>query len=853
MKKSSLAAMLATSICIAATATPAQAQTRSYDIAAGGLKPALDAYGRQSGRQIIYRADDVRGARSGGAHGTMHADAALTQLLRGSGFTYRVDASGAIAIIPGESEAGSAAADSESAEIIVTGTRIRGVDVPAPAVTVGREQIRNSGYASVADIFDDLPQNSREMSADASIGTGVSDLALSNAQGAAGISLRGLGAESTLILLNGHRRAGNVDGRVVDISAIPLAIVDRVEIVTGGRSAIYGSDAVAGVVNLVTRQDFEGMESEFYLGSAAKGGEQIGISHTGGFKSDRGGLVLAYDFRRERNFDIVRAGLGGPSPFDVSLRRFDARPDSKRHSLYAAGHYRVADAVEIYGDALYTTDLKRAKLDYTSPFFDFTQDSRIRSRQYSAVLGAKVDMGGGWRLDISGNHGAVRNREDVEDSFGGRKRKTSARLSEASAVVDGPLFAIGSREVKAAFGAEYRNEALNNPTLKADRNIVSAFGELIVPFDIGAGEAEFSLAGRYDRYSDFGSTFNPQAGLVWKPVDGLAIRGAYSRAFRAPPLLSLSLSNQAFLQYAPDPKTGGVTPVLIWLGGNTALRPERAATWSAGFDYSPPSASWLTVAASYFSIDYRHRIDQPIEDTSSILLDEAFFGSLVNRMPADSDARKVIESALSGDLGASGFINMTDIDFDPATQNLLDVAPGLVVFDNRRANIGSDKVDGIDGKVDLRFGSGTDKFAVGADGTYYLNSKRRITPLSPAVDRLNTPGQLVDFRLRGSASWTHGAFGLFGYVNYVDDYRDSFASPERRIGSLTTVDLTARIDGDQFDNPGPLRGVSVTFSIDNLFDKEPPLFASSDFGLGYDPANAGPLGRYFAFQVTKRW
>ncbi|WP_157218992.1 TonB-dependent receptor [Flavisphingomonas formosensis] len=851
MKKPSLVAIFATSIC--AVATPAQAQSRSYDIAAGGLKSTLDAYGWQSGRQVLYRTDDISGVRSDGVRGTLDADTALARLLRGTGFTFRVDASGAIAIVPGEGEAGSAAADSESAEIIVTGTRIPGVDVPVPAITIRRDQIRNSGYASVADIFDDLPQNSREMSADASIGTGVSDLALSNGQGTTGISLRGLGAESTLVLLNGHRRAGNVDGRVVDISAIPLAIVDRVEIVTGGRSAIYGSDAVAGVVNLVTRQDFEGMESEFYLGSAAKGGERIGISHTGGIKSERGGLVLAYDFRRERNFDIVRAGLGGPSPFDVSLRRFDARPDSKRHSLYAAGHYRIADAVEIYGDALYTSDLKRTVLDYTSPFFDFTQNSRIRSRQYSAVLGAKVDLGGGWHLDVSGNHGAVRNRENVEDSFGGRYRKTSARLTEASAVIEGALFAIGAHEVKAAFGAEYRKEELTNPTLNADRNIASAFGELIVPFDIGGGEVEFSAAGRSDRYSDFGSTFNPQAGLVWKPAAGLAIRGAYSRAFRAPPLLTLSQSNQAFLQYVPDPKTGGVTPMLIWLGGNAALRPERATTWSAGFDYSPPSASWLTVSASYFSIDYRHRIDQPIEDTGSALLDEAFFGSLVNRMPADSDARRVIESALSGDLGASGFINMTDIDFDPATQNLLDIAPGLVVFDNRRANIGSDKVDGVDTKIDLRFGSATDKFSIGADGTYYLNSKRKITPLSPAVNRLNTPGQLVDFRVRGSASWTHGAFALFGYLNYVDDYRDSFTSPERRIGSLTTIDLTARIDGDQFDNPGPLRGVSVTFNIDNLFDKKPPLFASSDFGLGYDPANASPLGRYFALQVTKRW
>src|SRR5207244_1423416 len=98
-------------------------------------------------------------------------------------------------------------------------------------------------------LFQSLPQNVNTITPAGQTATGTSSLATQNVQGATGISLRGLGPEATLVLLNGERRSGNVFGQVFDISAIPLAAIERIEIVTGGESAIYGSDAVAGVVN----------------------------------------------------------------------------------------------------------------------------------------------------------------------------------------------------------------------------------------------------------------------------------------------------------------------------------------------------------------------------------------------------------------------------------------------------------------------------------------------------------------------------------------------------------------------------------------------------------------------------
>lgn len=94
-----LAAALAASVCVVAIATPAQAQVRHFNIGAGSLKSALDAYARQSGRQVIYKVDEVRSARSKGAKGSMSADDALDAVLAGSGFAARKDASGALAIV----------------------------------------------------------------------------------------------------------------------------------------------------------------------------------------------------------------------------------------------------------------------------------------------------------------------------------------------------------------------------------------------------------------------------------------------------------------------------------------------------------------------------------------------------------------------------------------------------------------------------------------------------------------------------------------------------------------------------------------------------------------------------------
>src|SRR5258708_21693217 len=160
-------------------------------------------------------------------------------------------------------------------EIVVTGTHLKGVtDSPSPVQIYTRDDIERSGSGSIAQFIQTLPQNynnggSTEATTLSAIG-GL--LPTTNAVAATGVNLRGLGNDATITLIDGHRvAAGNLSGDIVDISMIPLSAVERIEVLTDGASAIYGSDAVGGVVNSIMRKSFDVAETRARFGSVTDG------------------------------------------------------------------------------------------------------------------------------------------------------------------------------------------------------------------------------------------------------------------------------------------------------------------------------------------------------------------------------------------------------------------------------------------------------------------------------------------------------------------------------------------------------------------------------------------------------
>ena len=183
--------------------------------------------------------------------------------------------------------------------IEVTGSNIKRVSVegPAPIQVMTREEIASNAKNTVGELLRDITANS---------GGSYSESSINNQSGAAGISLRGLGQKSTLVLINGRRMANhaiaqNGQDTFVDLNSIPKSAVQRIEVLKDGASAIYGSDAIAGVVNIILRKDFTGLEIGGNIGSASQGGlGEKGLNLAGGTKLGGVSLIGVMDiFKRD--------------------------------------------------------------------------------------------------------------------------------------------------------------------------------------------------------------------------------------------------------------------------------------------------------------------------------------------------------------------------------------------------------------------------------------------------------------------------------------------------------------------------------------------------------------------------
>ncbi len=201
-------------------------------------------------------------------------------------------------------------------EITVTGSRIgRDANLTSalPIQTVGEQQIQMSGEFSLTDVVNDIPALLSSTSSESSIDSAFSD-------GANILNLRALGANRTLVLVDGRRHVGGVQGTAaVDVGSIPMRLVERVEVLTGGASAIYGADAVTGVVNFIMKDNFEGFNIDASYGLSSRGdGAQTALTATWGtnFAGDRGNVAVSVDYRTDKGLKMgdrpgAQFGTGG--------------------------------------------------------------------------------------------------------------------------------------------------------------------------------------------------------------------------------------------------------------------------------------------------------------------------------------------------------------------------------------------------------------------------------------------------------------------------------------------------------------------------------------------------------------
>jgi iron complex outermembrane recepter protein len=394
-----VAAILAsTAAAFGASAATAHGQLYHFDIAPEPLSQALRTYAQVCGQDVIFTESVVAGAPATSLVGDFTADDALTHLLAGTQLVVERSPSGALMIRRRQeagtdttasarsdvrvAQAGPAAADPPPAgdppaadpqsdppapaaapaaaspalsEIVVTGSRIAGRSYTSdsPLVGVSAAQIAATGQVSLDSALGQMPQFA---AAQGQTETG-------DAQGATGFQggqsysdLRGLGPERTLVLLDGQRLVPTNPNGAIDLNVIPMAMIEGVDVITGGASAVYGSDAMAGVVNFRLRQHFSGIQLSYQHGATTSGygpEDSVSVLMGGNFDHNRGNAVVDLEYN-ERG-----AITGADSSFfsnDVNFNRGVARgPEAIFNAGELGGSIPISAVNSVlskYGDSI---------------------------------------------------------------------------------------------------------------------------------------------------------------------------------------------------------------------------------------------------------------------------------------------------------------------------------------------------------------------------------------------------------------------------------------------------------------------------------------------------------------------
>jgi iron complex outermembrane receptor protein len=849
----------------------------------------------------------------------------------------------------------------ELTEIVVTGTLIRGVpEVGSSVVSVAQQDIEDTGLATTSDVIRSMPFVS--LSGPSEINSQSSSNAANlNTTRLNGVNIRGLGDQATLVLFDGRRVAPEgVSAQLFDPSAIPTIALERIEIVPDGSSATYGSDAVAGVANLILRKNFEGAEIYASDGWSKGFPGQDQFSLIAGHKWDGGSIMVAGDFfshpaLRTSTYANLYNSNQSTYPGGVDQRTpttygpvdansgSDILPSAERHSFVLSAQQDVSETIHLWGEGFYTDRFgvlsesplveSNIQVPSTNPYYNpaaaapcahaagecnsvtysFGNQTRYGETQtdqlalgvrfdlprdfkaevyytnntdkesdlttgdlnLTALAGALADTNPATALNLSGPTTIYNNPATLSSVTGTALNGSRYTMNLFNGKVDGPIFNLGPDAIRMAAGAEWHRDTLtdlndygNTGTANVSlystqyvteekRTVGSEFLEVLVPI-IGTRNAmtgvqslTLDVAGRHDDYSDFGSTTNPKIGLNWVVNGDLSLRGSYGKSFRAPTLCDINPVCTSTVATFPSADPGaalnthpfapGLSVTSFLVGGNSNLKPETARTYSFGADFHPLWLTGLKVSLNYFNIDYKDIIGTPSAFNASVSETPGYQNYFVrNPTPAQVEAFWGLVPTVNPSSG-----------FSPAQVNLLD-------YGNRQ-NAGEAKMQGFDLSASYNWDSAWGGWVAGVTSEYVFQYLYAIVPGAPFVESVNeVVGTSQTFPLRftarGQFGWNAQGFRVNSFVNFHNSYTNiappTVPSEEQKVGSYTTVDLTATYDtGDRV--AGLWKNMAFGVMSTNLFNTAPPFTLIGE--TEYDPSNSSPMGRLVSISFRKRF
>lgn len=858
-RKAFCAALLgATAIPAGMAILPASAQEASiaFELAQQDLGATLRALARQGGREILFADADIRGRQAPAIRGRFTIEEAVRRAIAGTDLVVEQQA-GALVI---RVRARAAAEDGTDPAIMVTGTRIRGATGPSPVIVMTRRGLEEQGLPDMASVSRIIPQNFTG-GQNPGVAGGGDQGGYNNINNSTTLNLRGLGSDATLTLINGHRLPYDAVNQGVDISTIPLAALERIEVITDGASALYGSDAVGGVANLILRRDYDGLQASARIGGSAEGGNvQQQYSGVGGARWAGGGFMAAIDYSKATPIyadqrDYTR-GLAPSQMLGSGYRQV---------SGVLTGHQDLANWVSFKLDAELADRRSRKAVAYsvTAPVTTYGQISLPVVRSYSVTPSLHFKPGGGWEATLAMTDGESSTVSNAKRYINGLSLGRSAydnHLTNFEASAEGPLAHLPGGEARLALGGGYRRFQLDFDvrstsggvtTISRDaserRESLFGYGELSLPL-VGAANRmpwldalRLSAAVRYERYAGIDEVATPKLGLIYAPHADITLKYSWGKSFKIPTLNQVNQARQAILLRAnqfstqPTPPLPAGSTVLLVAGGNADLRAERATSSTLSIEFKPLDG--LRIEASGFDIDYRGRIANAVSDYTTAFTNPAA-ANFVSFAPSASQLQGLIAGA------PLGLENQSGQAYVPARV--------AAVVDASLRNTAREHARGVDVAIDysaaLRGGS---QLQLAASASY-LDDKRQPVANQPYEERAGLIFTPPHWRARASAGWQSRTLQFAAALNYAGSTLDRRRPLESTVGAFTTLDLSGSFR-PAIDH-GALAQLELRLTVQNLLNEAPdPIRNPSAASIPFDSTNQSPIGRFVALSVTKQW
>lgn len=495
---------------------------------------------------------------------------------------------------------------------------------------------------------------------------------------------------------------------------------------------------------------------------------------------------------------------------------------------------------------------------YAAEFSRRGEDQRLNSRFLQEALGAIAD-------DPATSFVAA--RDGYFNPFGDGTANSAAvlafigsgfsrtvydsQISTFNLQADGQVISLPGGPLRAAIGIQQRHERFLVRSTSAvsraassvrtegpyERTVEAAFLELRAPLisedpgRIGLTRLELTAAGRLERHSDVGESRTPKVGLLWAPHNDVLVRASYGSSFRAPALPQVFEPQDAGPAILPEGDLQQL--VLLRVGGNLDLKPERARTWSLGLDFAPSRWTGWRLSLGAFQIDFDDQIGRPVAEDIYNALTDASYRPFV----------RLIDPTRSEDIAAVVALLNTS---PSASPDLFPPGAYSAIVDARQVNTGGLLVRGVDFDARGRFNLGEPQLDLRLNGVWLSDYAREVTPQSPAVDLVGRAGYPPRLKGQASVDWRRQdvSFGLS--LNYVSGAKDVAG---RAVSSWSTMDARATW---RAPSSGLLAGLNLVLTVRNVFDTPPPFYDNPQ-GVAYDPTNADVMGRFAALQLTKHW